>query len=328
MGTKYATILNGGVVSTYNDNPPSDDGSQTEANRVKFATITSDLTAPLHSAITSMDGKIVAHVTEGPDAKSTTYTTVAGDHNKTLECTGTFTLSLLNPSTNAGYQTRVKNAGSGTITVDVDGGANVDGVSSITLGAGTSRKFHVNNAGNAYYSTGGYNNDRLVAPAGTDMVFYEDTAPTGWTIVQALDEHVIELTKGSAAAGQTGGAATGTVTSSNWFVSNYATANESSHTHTSEDHNHHWYEFVVGSGSDHNSFDTNGNATALTATVTANASGVQITIKDASTEPTLDTNFFTGDMNGGAGSTGPGTAHNHTIDLRVQRARCIVASKD
>lgn len=155
MGTKYSTILVGGVVQTYNDAPPADDGSQTEANRVKFVTVTGDLTAPLHSAITNMDGKIAAHVDEGPTAKSSAYTTIAADHNSVIECTGTFPLSLLNPSGNTGYHVTIKNAGSGTITVDVDGGANVDGAASVSLGAGLARKFYVNAAGTAYYSVSG-----------------------------------------------------------------------------------------------------------------------------------------------------------------------------
>jgi len=42
-------------------------------------------------------------------------------------------------------------------------------------------------------------------PAGTKMLFYADTAPTGWTIQNTLDDKVVFVTKGSAAGGQTGG---------------------------------------------------------------------------------------------------------------------------
>jgi len=41
--------------------------------------------------------------------------------------------------------------------------------------------------------------------AGTKMLFYADTAPTGWTIQNTLDDKVVYVTKGSAAGGQTGG---------------------------------------------------------------------------------------------------------------------------
>lgn len=155
MGTKYSTILVGGVVQTYNDGPPADDGSQVEANRVKYVTVTGDLTAPLHSAIISMDGKLASFVDEGPTTKATAYTTVLADHNTVIECSGTFTLDLLAPSGNAGYKVIAKNAGSGVITVEVDGGGNVDGAASLTLVAGEAREFRVNDAETAYYSTTG-----------------------------------------------------------------------------------------------------------------------------------------------------------------------------
>lgn len=44
-------------------------------------------------------------------------------------------------------------------------------------------------------------------PSGTTMLFYEDTAPTGWTIDDTLDDKLVFVTKGSAAGGETGGGA-------------------------------------------------------------------------------------------------------------------------
>jgi hypothetical protein len=43
--------------------------------------------------------------------------------------------------------------------------------------------------------------------AGTKMVFYQDTAPTGWTIDNTLDDKLLFVTKGAAAGGETGGGA-------------------------------------------------------------------------------------------------------------------------
>lgn len=43
-------------------------------------------------------------------------------------------------------------------------------------------------------------------PAGTKMLFYQDTAPTGWTIQNTLNDKLVFITKGSVAGGQTGGA--------------------------------------------------------------------------------------------------------------------------
>ena len=42
-------------------------------------------------------------------------------------------------------------------------------------------------------------------PSGTAMLFYQNKAPTGWTIVQAVDECSVRLTSGSDAGGQEGG---------------------------------------------------------------------------------------------------------------------------
>lgn len=152
MGTKYTTELVGGVVSTYADGSPADDGSQTNANLVKYATIISDLTAPLHSAIQGIDAKLVSLMSEGPTAIATDYTTVASDFASVLECSGTITISLLNPSGNAGYRTTIKNAGAGSVTVGVDGGALVDTATNITITAKQAATFMANAGGTAYYS--------------------------------------------------------------------------------------------------------------------------------------------------------------------------------
>ncbi len=53
-------------------------------------------------------------------------------------------------------------------------------------------------------------------PSGTYMLFYQDTAPTGWTIQNSLNDKLIFVTKGSAAGGETGGAAHSTGT---WALS-------------------------------------------------------------------------------------------------------------
>ncbi|MCW7076425.1 MAG: hypothetical protein OCU18_03925 [Candidatus Syntrophoarchaeum sp.] len=43
--------------------------------------------------------------------------------------------------------------------------------------------------------------------SGTKMLFYQDTAPEGWTIENTLNDKLVFISKGSAAGGQTGGAA-------------------------------------------------------------------------------------------------------------------------
>ena len=63
----------------------------------------------------------------------------------------------------------------------------------ITLGV-----FKYNN-GTAWINIGG------PIAAGTAMLFYEDTAPIGWTLATTLNDKVVFITKGSANAGQPGG---------------------------------------------------------------------------------------------------------------------------
>jgi len=149
MGEKYTTQATSG----YNSSPPSDDGSETEANKVKYSTIKTKLADPEKTRSDNMDTAILALLDEGPDTKSTTYTTVATDHNKVIESSGTFTLSLLDAATaGAGYRVTVKNNGAGVVTVDTDTVADeIDGEVSFTLAAKEAVTCIVNNGADGYY---------------------------------------------------------------------------------------------------------------------------------------------------------------------------------
>ena len=68
-------------------------------------------------------------------------------------------------------------------------------------------------------------------PSGTKMLFYQDTAPAGWTIDNTLDDKVVYVTKGSAANGQTGGAAHANGT---WTISGLTVDANLQHTHETE----------------------------------------------------------------------------------------------
>jgi len=72
------------------------------------------------------------------------------------------------------------------------------------------------------------------------MVFYQDTAPTGWTIQNTLDDKVLFVTKGSAAGGQTGGGAHSTGT---WTISGIAA---DSHTLTTAEIPAHAHAMTIG----------------------------------------------------------------------------------
>uniref|UniRef100_A0A6M3KDT2 Uncharacterized protein n=1 Tax=viral metagenome TaxID=1070528 RepID=A0A6M3KDT2_9ZZZZ len=71
-------------------------------------------------------------------------------------------------------------------------------------------------------------------PAGTKMLFYANTAPTGWTLDNTLDDKLVFVTKGSVAGGQIGGGVHSTGT---WTQPNH-THTGPSHTHTGPSHTH------------------------------------------------------------------------------------------
>jgi len=158
-------------------------------------------------------------------------------------------------------------------------------------------------------------------PSGTKMLFYQDTAPLGWTIDQTVDERMVRLTKGSVAGGQTGGVTGGTNNFSAQFTTINAGATALSvaqmpgHTHTMNAHSH---TLLGKSGTGDQTFQANfrfaadtpgGRYMTNTGTNTTNTAGVQAT---------------TATMQ----STGSGATHTHTVDLQAKWAACIIATKD
>ena len=90
-------------------------------------------------------------------------------------------------------------------------------------GEGAIELFFEDAAGNELQLTSaGKFNPQYVFPAGTKAIFYQDTAPTGWTIENTLDDKLLFVTKGSGAGGQTGGTAHSTGT---WTISGIAGGN-------------------------------------------------------------------------------------------------------
>lgn len=67
---------------------------------------------------------------------------------------------------------------------------------------------------------------------GVSMVFYEDTAPLGWTIQNTLDDKLLFVSKGSAAGGKAGGSAHDT---GSWSISGITV---DAHIHTVGTHTH------------------------------------------------------------------------------------------
>ena len=69
--------------------------------------------------------------------KNTTYTVTLADIGNTIDCAGSWTLSLTAAATlGDGYYVWVRNTGSGTITIDPSGAETIDGAVTYTLNAG------------------------------------------------------------------------------------------------------------------------------------------------------------------------------------------------
>jgi hypothetical protein len=86
-------------------------------------------------------------------AKSANYTLTLGDHGRTLDGTGTWTLSLPAAATlGDGFFFKLRNSGAGTITLDPNGAETIDGAATITAGPGEG--FHVECDGAAFKTIG------------------------------------------------------------------------------------------------------------------------------------------------------------------------------
>lgn len=218
MAIKWSAVS----ISGYGASSPADDGSATEANRVKYSTIKTDLTNPLNTALGTTLSRLTDVFDDAPIAKSGAYTTTASDHARTIESTGSFTLSLLDASTGGtGYRVKVKNAGTGTVTVERTAADTIDGATSYALGPKESATFEVNQAGN------GYNVDRgspgLLFSSGDQILFRGSATPAGWSIV-AQNDKALRIVSGSPSSG-------GTNAFSTAFNSSRTTGAGGSHSH-------------------------------------------------------------------------------------------------
>ena len=154
--------------------------------------------------------------------------------------------------------------------------------------------------------------------AATKAIFYQDTAPTTWTINNTLDDKLLFITKGSVAGGETGGGSHSTGT---WTQLNHTHTGPShthtgpSHTHTGPSHTH------TGPSHTHTvtPADRGGNGTtpgfAVTATWTSSASGTGATGAGGTGATGAD----------GTGATGNGAPAN---TWRPAAYCAIIATKD
>ena len=173
------------------------------------------------------------------------FTIAGGTTSKTLTVSGDATISAT-PYTPSGTDVAIADGGTGqgTAQAAIDALTAVSGATNehvLTKDTVTGNaKFKA--AGGVTYASAaeinaGTEAAKAIAPdqlkaagltfATTKMLFYMDTAPLGWTLLNTLDDMVVYVTKGSAAGGQIGGA-----------VHSAGTWTQPTHAHTGPSHAH------------------------------------------------------------------------------------------
>lgn len=191
MGTKYTSQS----VSAYNNSPPSDDGSQTAANKITWAGIKTKLADTLNTFIAAVNSQLVTALDYSTTSTSAPYTTVAGDHQKPIQVTGTTTISLGDATTmGVGYQAIVMNVGVATVTIALATATDtLDGTTNgtSTLVPGQSATYAVNAAHNGYFTISNGNK----APGATANTIPQNSQSAAYTTVLSdAGKHILHPT--------------------------------------------------------------------------------------------------------------------------------------
>lgn len=115
MGSKYTSQ----AISGYNSTPPADDGSQSEANRVKWSTIKNKLTDPAKTLSEAINTAVNTALDYGPTSVvSTSITLGASHHNQFVDISGASAPTLASANgLGAGWFCDVKNTGASVLTM-------------------------------------------------------------------------------------------------------------------------------------------------------------------------------------------------------------------
>ena len=209
MGTKYSTQ----TIAGYNAGAPSDDASQTEANKIKWATHKTKLVDPVKTLAEAINSTLVTTLNTSARAASSTQSLSATDHWKTIECTTVtagITISLADATTMAaGYITTVFSSVNSIGDVSIDLVTATDDLNNVSngvmsIGPGAAVTFIVNAAADGYITMSGngatsaatmdfivsqtrrrmthppYDTRASNMPAGMINQYAGSTLPTGW----------------------------------------------------------------------------------------------------------------------------------------------------
>lgn len=151
MGTKFSLTS----ISGFNASPPSDDGSQTAANKVQWSTIKTKLADPVKNGHDTNMANLATTLDLSARAVTGGDSAAATDHWKTIQVnTASVTITLADAATMAaGYTVSVANQSSGNITVGLaSAGDTIDGVTGTTntIAAKECRTYLVNATSRGY----------------------------------------------------------------------------------------------------------------------------------------------------------------------------------
>ena len=136
MGAPYATV----AISGFDTNPPVDDGSTTEANRVKWSTIKTKLASPVKDRTDTMDARIITAFAKvmggaGVTATAISYQVISTDQGKLVRSTGSGITITTPDATDVGspFVWAFTNDSGGDNTVDGSGSQTIDGDATVTV---------------------------------------------------------------------------------------------------------------------------------------------------------------------------------------------------
>lgn len=154
MGTKYTSQS----ASGYNSTPPTDDGTQSDANKVKWSTIKDKLTDPAKTLADNINTQVNTALDYGPVSVDSAAVTLGTSHNNQfIELSGAATPTLdSSDGLGAGWFCDVKNVGTQAITMARERtNDTIDGVTAdVTLNPLDYIRFVVNAAANGFYTVG------------------------------------------------------------------------------------------------------------------------------------------------------------------------------
>jgi adenosyl cobinamide kinase/adenosyl cobinamide phosphate guanylyltransferase len=164
MGSKYSSQ----AVSGFDSSPPVDDGSATEANKVKWSTIKNKLASPLKTHAEAINTALVTALDQSCRTVSANDAAAASDHDRTIQVTtSSVTITLADAATMAaGYLVSVANQSGGDITIALASATDtIDTVTNATqtISAKEVRTYIVNTAATGYITHA----DRVVAASDT-----------------------------------------------------------------------------------------------------------------------------------------------------------------